>query len=481
MCKNDTIKNIAKNWFVAAEEEDINKYFYSYKEVDSVIDGEKCFIIGRKGSGKSALRKFIINIENQRHDVFAENLSFKNFPFEQFFNNADFSGISQFSILWEYIIYLEVCKMMIKNNSLQGNIRNGLEKLFPHKKISELYDDVLKWTSLQFDIVKLADIFGISIRFQNSSNNLSIYEKNNIIRDIVLNYCGQSTYYLVFDELDEDFRTINDLSENSNYYTLLLSLYKAVQTVKISSNNCGLNIRPILLLRDDIYNNLDYPDKNKWNDSLLKLTWTPEKLKELLPYRINKDNNQLGHSYKNAMASIFKVEGLSYDAVFDRIIGYSQLRPRDVITYIKCCCEKAIETGKDFVNWDVLEKAELVYCERLLQEIEDEIHPLFAKNTVKHIWNLLSVLNKEFTSSDFITNHNMFRTWDQLKDVDSYRLLSILFDYNIIGNIYGDRKNRSVTYKYKKSGQFVNYGATLIMHPSIYQALLGTLKESDLY
>jgi len=74
----EVIKNISKNWKLEAKLED-NKYFYNLSEAKQILNGEKLFIIDRKGSGKSAICEYIVN-QNQ-HNIFSQKLSFKNFPF----------------------------------------------------------------------------------------------------------------------------------------------------------------------------------------------------------------------------------------------------------------------------------------------------------------------------------------------------------------------------------------------------------------
>ena len=74
MCNNSTIKNIVNNWKADALKEDISKYFYSYEEVDSVLSGQLCYVIGRKGSGKSALCKHVMQQEKNHYNIFAESL-----------------------------------------------------------------------------------------------------------------------------------------------------------------------------------------------------------------------------------------------------------------------------------------------------------------------------------------------------------------------------------------------------------------------
>ena len=66
-------------WKLEAHEEDNARYFYKPKEYDRLVAGDICYVIGRKGSGKSAIAANIGGTEE--FDVFTASLSFKDFPF----------------------------------------------------------------------------------------------------------------------------------------------------------------------------------------------------------------------------------------------------------------------------------------------------------------------------------------------------------------------------------------------------------------
>ena len=107
-----------------------------------------------------------------------------------------------------------------------------------------------------------------------------------ILEDIILQYGTNSKYYIIFDELDEDYRDFSDDTEKQSYISLLTSLFKAVQDVKSIFFEEDVNIMPVVFLRDDIYMIIKDSDKNKWSDLKIELEWTKEKIKNL--YTLNK-------------------------------------------------------------------------------------------------------------------------------------------------------------------------------------------------
>ena len=112
------IETIAKNWKLEAKLEQ-GRYFYNYKEVQTILDNERCYVIGRKGTGKTAICNYIV--KQNAFNVFSERLSFKNFPFNELYSltNVKFTATNQYITLWKYLIYSTVCKLMVTNQSAQ--------------------------------------------------------------------------------------------------------------------------------------------------------------------------------------------------------------------------------------------------------------------------------------------------------------------------------------------------------------------------
>ncbi|NWB14388.1 hypothetical protein HX819_08245 [Pseudomonas sp. D6002] len=83
-------------WKREAKSENNDRYFYHVKEVDQIAKGDKYFIIGRKGSGKTAISEFFNR--QSKYNVFSEKLSFKNFPFNELYsrNNKKYTAPNEF-------------------------------------------------------------------------------------------------------------------------------------------------------------------------------------------------------------------------------------------------------------------------------------------------------------------------------------------------------------------------------------------------
>ena len=80
------LKEISK-WSIEAKDEDTSKYFFHFDDVTDIENGEKNYVIGRKGTGKTAIAAFLHR--QKKHNRFSRLLSFKNFPFNSLYDHAD--------------------------------------------------------------------------------------------------------------------------------------------------------------------------------------------------------------------------------------------------------------------------------------------------------------------------------------------------------------------------------------------------------
>ena len=117
-------------WKLEAKLEDTNRYFFHVDTVDKIISGSKSYVIGRKGTGKTAITEHII--KDTSYSRFAKKLSFKNFPFQDLYSlhNDSYTTPNQYMTLWKYLIYSATAKLMIKNESIDAAIREKLKSVY---------------------------------------------------------------------------------------------------------------------------------------------------------------------------------------------------------------------------------------------------------------------------------------------------------------------------------------------------------------
>lgn len=478
----EILEEISNNWKLEAKQEDSFRYFYHVKEAKQVLSGEKYYVIGRKGSGKSAISQYLLNLSNDAKDgykTFTETLSFKNFPFNELYalQNNKYTQPNQYMTIWKYIIYSYICRLMIKNQSIDNNLREVLEKLYPPTNTHNLSRLIETWTTKEFGAQIAGTGGSISVEKISKFDNLSWIEKTNILEDIIEQYIDNSKYYIIFDELDEDYRDFKTEEERCRYVYLITSLFKAVQDIKAIFKEKKQVICPIVFLRDDIYLLIQDPDKNKWGDFIILLEWDKDKIKSMLAYRISKAIDAEGEilQFNTAWDSIFCKEDVHYGtsakksiSIFEYMTLSTQLRPRDYIKYIQVCAEEAINSNEPQITAQIVKKMDKGFSNYLKAEIIDEISA-----QLPDIINILSIISQirkwNFSIKEFKGTYMQYYKRNTVKEGNIDKVLQLLFDFSVIGN---QPNNRQISFfRYKNPEARFNFQENIVVHRGLFKAL----------
>ena len=466
---------IKKEWRLESKEEDL-KYFCYIDEVKMLLNGEKNIVVGRKGEGKTAIAQYIYNIN--QHDVFSTQLTFKNFPFNKLYelSNSQYTSPNQYISIWKYIIYTTICKLMIKNNNIKSPVVSKLKKLFINDEQDNLEKIISKYTLKGFGL-NIATA-GISIDREKNNTEIEWLDLIEIFEKIVSNNIDKSKYYIVFDELDEDYKNFDDTKEEKRYFDLLTGLLKAVQDVRFIFKRLNLEIYPIVFLRSDIYSRIKYSDKNKWSDILLKIFWNEEKIKKLLCHRLKIVYGTSDLSFSECWEKIFGTKKVGYGNKqqkkmnsFDYILRSTDKRPRDIIRYLQLCANGMLSDHdikkKSFISPNLIKQVDDEFSEYLKNEIIDEIYSELPE--YEEVFSILSLIRKQtFNLQDFIDYYK--QRIEQGADLNKApkEILKILFEASVIGNV-PKMSNKNI-FKYESDSAKFNFNEKIIIHRGLYKA-----------
>lgn len=477
MKRNHVIHNIVQGWNVEAKLED-SKYFFMYKEVQAILNNRKCYVIGRKGAGKSAICNYITSIKE--FNVFSSKLSFKAFPFNSIYGLEDnsFQHPNQYITIWKYIIYSNILKLMVQNQGVDSHVRVELEKIYPKFSIKNLASEVSEWTSFEFGIDVLGTGGSLKID-RNKHKGVSNWKDYvDVMEDIIIHHCGSAKYYIVFDELDDDYKDVTQNKEFKAYKELLTSLFKAVQDVKsVLSKERGFNIMPVIFLRNDIYAHIKDADKNKWGDLSIELEWDADKLKSLLAYRIYQDD-AIRHGapdFDLEWNRIFSKDligaGLKRKKqmhTFDYMANSTLLRPRDFIKFIKACCEEVIDI-QEYVTPDILHHVDRAFSNYLKQEFRDELFPILPD--IDRIFDVMSYQRQWiFSPQSFKDAFEKERQLGNIQEANVDNVLETLYNFSVIGVQNKNVKTKHY-FKYVNTNMAYNRNEKIVIHRGLFKAL----------
>ncbi|WP_150140799.1 P-loop ATPase, Sll1717 family [Candidatus Enterovibrio escicola] len=467
------ILEILSKWKLDAKHDEMGRNYFHIKQEKAILEGTKSFVIGRKGTGKTALSESIYS--QSKHNTFSQKLTFKNFPFNDLYTleNKDYTRPNQYISLWKYLIYSSICKMMIDNNAIDSEVRATLSELFSsNTPLNNLKKSIKQWTAKDVSL----KFMGVGGKIGVEKNEQSWIDRLDVLEEVIEAYLDNSNYYIVFDELDEDYKNIVEMKQQADYISLITSLFKAVQDVRSIFSSLNFNIKPIVFLRDDIYDLILDSDKNKWEDFRVDLEWNIKKIQDLLAYRISKANEHSDSikSFNQAWNMVFEASpvkmgdrGRKKLSIFEYITRSTHLRPRDYVRYIQVAADDSLQHGRDVITANTVKKVDKGFSNYLRNELVDEIHGIIPD--IQEIFSIISEIRKQvFSVTEFKNVYKARLEKDLLVTKDADYVLKTLFHFSVIGNL---SKGGVDFFRYSNKEARFNFKESIIVHRGLFKAL----------
>lgn len=343
------------------------------------ISGPKSIVLGRTGSGKTAM---LNQIEKQKHDSVIR-VDPKEIAF-QYISNSDIIPFVLdlgcdlnllFQYLWKHVF---VAKSISHYYSRLDLFQNALNRLFdahnPARQYFEKYanafwvnqDTVMQEITNSFTGEVSASISGkigeerwsqlsgglatknaitnqekheIQKRVREAVNNIQIREMNSAIENLnALMDNKQKNFYIIIDDLDVDWAPSNI------QYKLIHSLIDSIKSFRKLRN-----VKVIASLRSDVYERAisassgDGSQPEKYDGICVHVKWKAEDLREMLDRRISFMYKRQYTRDHVKFSDLFpeKVRGAS---AFDYIVDRTLLRPRDLLAFVNLILDKAAGT-----------------------------------------------------------------------------------------------------------------------------------------
>lgn len=363
--------------------------------------------------------------------------------------------------------------MMLKNPKINSDVRESLSLSYDLDPITRLPRIVEEWTSNEFEVLEIGK------RRVAKSSPIPWIERANILEDIITANIDDSSYHVIFDELDEDYRDITNKDEAIPYNNLITSLFKAVQEIRNTFKQLNKKIIPVIFLRDDIYSIIKDPDKNKWSDLKIEIDWDEEKIKKLLAFRISRaiDRNckkTLG--FIDAWNRVFKEEpvfmgdqGKRPMNRFEFISRSTHIRPRDYVEYLKQCALEAIESNTQIVSARIIKRVDKAFSNYLKAEIIDEIQAILPE--IEIIFQIISQIGKQqFKVDEFKSVFDSYLVNGTIERRDINYILQNLYDFSVVGNQPRNPKIQPV-FRYRNRESRLNLSENIAVHRGLFKAL----------
>lgn len=422
------------------------------------MSNQKSIIIGRTGSGKSAILKYIELTQDKVYRIKPEAMSLRylsNSTILNYFNALDVNLTFFYKVLWKHVFIVELLKLYFGENhtkkqnffeTITEKIKSKLGKTNPKKEKAISY---LKnwsndfWASTEHRIKELERMIqtkftsetGIKVfdhldlksnkestearktlteikykaeRIINESQAEEIFEIINIMEEELFTD-PQKKFFIIIDDLDKEW-----IPSDVRYDMIgsMIEVIKEFQSMK--------GAKVIISLRDNLFQLIFAGFKHKggqrekFKSLYINLEWNEHELRKLLERRLEIISDR-SLTIKGAFDKNYSSDGKTG---FDYMLERTFLRPRDVISFVNHAIENA--DNKTFFTLDIIKKAEIFYSIDRLQALEDEWGENYG-----NLSNVFSFLEIKF---------NGFR----LKNIKEDEFESIYFDENYLENYKGE-------------------------------------------
>ena len=485
--------------------EDIQLQEYDFLDVfcipprlnlSTLIQGNKYFLIGNKGLGKTAVLRYLNHYVSTlnpttktsfilfEQDYLEHQKRLRDVSSITMLEVGNPEGMDDFTYLWRWHFFMT----MVRDNDVPRN-----ERIFVHddawKKFTRFVEGVMKESykvkihagidlafSL-FDVIRpnaSIELPEFSIGRKDYTFEQAVEEATRYFRDLDRR---NVPYYIFVDELDvyrreeerytRDLRLVHDLILQVKWLNLEIQKLHWANTKVIGT------IRPeILNAMEDRFGTRIRREVSGleftlcWDFNTSETYTVP--IMELFLKRIERAQNRHGEGggtqeqrYKQWFPE--KIHGME-PSQYIRSITWS--RPRDIVGLLSCCINA--RGGDVCFSEAVFDCAMHDISELSYREIKAELEATYPSRDVEELFDCFWELPPVFTKEQFLKNAGGCRV---LREKGIEEVLEDLYRTGVIGQLAGD------TYRWFHYGDAFNHRGKNVVHPALRRRL-GVLEPS---
>jgi hypothetical protein len=438
------IENVSR-WKQSPRSDEPNSRFYEFEGFSSLLLSDTNIIVGRKGAGKTAIARHIAATQSESR--LAKILNFTDFPFNKLeqYGRSDALNSAKYVDFWRYLTLTAICELIAKDPDSKIKDKEEISKIFQDDTKFAFNDTAQAHADRSFSINILGT--GLSVGEAKTKDNvLNLSQKCAVMCNIIATAHSDRIIYIMFDELDEGQNSILETASFAEYSYMMASLIKSC--IELGGYFSNLIVRPVVFLRSDIFDVIDAPNRNKWDDFTIRLDWNEAELENLIVHRIkqeaSKSDKERATSKKDIIEMIFndyyyyrlrKNQRLQFSMI-EFLTKSTLKRPRDLIIFVRECARVVIaRTGGQKINAEDIKIAEGEFSKFFYKEMIDEL-----KYVIPGLHDLMNAIRRmeytHFSISEIFAElpGNVISKWDQCS-LDLNKVLAKLYRYGYIGNV----------------------------------------------
>lgn len=375
---------------IAAENETqtLSNYFVKTPQFQQARQGHARLVIGRKGSGKTALFYGIRNQLKPQADHLVLDLKPEGHQFTKLremvlMKLSEGMKLHVLTAFWNYLLLLEIANKIIEKEQRMAHRDYSLSlKLEEIKSVYKQHvEEEGDFSERLMNMVnRLISGFPEDAKKEIKISDLTkfIYKKdiNNLLTVITKHIKDNKIKetWILIDNIDKGF-SIHGIQEED--IMIVRCLLEANRKVQQSFNERNINCSSIVFLRRDVYEHLidAIPDRGK--ETYVSLDWSDiELIKELLHRRFKFQAQELEGSFEDSWSRLCNPH-ISGENSFNYIVSRTFLRPRDILNFVRKSIQIGVSRNHERVEQDDFVSAEKEFSEDMLNELRYEMRDIF--------------------------------------------------------------------------------------------------------
>jgi len=463
---------------LAAENEikALDSYFIPTAQYHKAKQGHARLVVGRKGTGKSALFYSLRSTFRPLKTHLVLDLRPEGYQLVKLreFVLAGLSGGYQQHLLtafWNYLLIVEIAYQIAKQERTShyrdARLRSAFDRIaaeFPEETDAEQADFSERLLQLVNEVAER--------RSQNSEPQSNaditqlVYSRQ--IRELVealTEYLSisQRSVWILIDNLDKGWPVHSVLSED---ISILRSLLEATRKLERQFGSRGVELHSVAFIRNDIYQHLILEPAERGKETAALLDWNdPEVFKQMLARRLSWGLK--GDMDFDTLWAQFFPSHVKGEESFQFILNRTLMRPRELLRFVKECIDVGLNRQRQRLTEDDILQAEQNYSSDALIDVCLEMRDVSAKfGDVPYAF----IGSKVVLSKADATN----RLEDAgIKSEEISYVIDIMLWFGVIG-IYLDDEEERYSYQYEHNSTMLTAGVdhyAYCIHPAFRIAL----------
>lgn len=367
---------------IAAENEvqQLGNYFIPTSQYRDAKRGHARLIVGRKGSGKTAIFYAIRDSVPRTSAYLVLDMKPEGHQFTKL-KESVLSGLSKglqqhtLTAFWTFILLCELCRKVIDND--ESWAQRDASRYETFHKLKGQFENLVPDDAGDFSERLLYQVDRLSARIPDIGNftppqttELLFRAEIPILEGIVGEYLAhKSQVWMLLDNIDKGWPTRGAHSED---VLIIGALLDASRKIQQRLKKHGVSMYFLIFLRNDIYELILRQTSDRDKDTPVVVDWSDrEAFKELVLRRIIAATDLSG-TFEDVWSAVFDRNVGTRDS-FGFAVDRTLMRPRDLIRFLRKAVEVAVNRGNKVVKEDDFLEADIAYSEDMLMSINYEL------------------------------------------------------------------------------------------------------------